>query len=161
LRGGHHARHAAAALEAGLGSRSRLGLAVCGPGPYAPAEVGRVVGLPVRAVLPSDPAAAAVLSDGVPAGRGLSRRPLLRAARSAAGRPGLGGAAERALADAVAAALFGLGRLQPLLDREDVENILIEGHDKVTLQLAGDRREPAGPIAGSDAELVELLAGWA
>jgi len=82
-------------------------------------------------------------------------------ARAAAGLPGLGRAAERALADAVAAALFGLGRLQPLLDREDVENIHIDGHDKVTLELAGGRREPAGPIAGSDAELVELLAGWA
>jgi MinD-like ATPase involved in chromosome partitioning or flagellar assembly len=84
LRGGHHARHAAAVVEAALGDRSRLGLAVCGPGPYAPAEVGRVVGLPVRVVLPADPAAAGVLSDGVPAGRGLSRRPLLRAARTAA-----------------------------------------------------------------------------
>jgi hypothetical protein len=84
LRGGHHARHAAAVLDAGLGNRSGLGLAVCGPGPYSPAEVGRVVGLPVRAVLPADPATAAVLSDGVPAGRGLSRRPLLRAARTAA-----------------------------------------------------------------------------
>jgi Flp pilus assembly CpaF family ATPase len=82
-------------------------------------------------------------------------------ARAAAGLPALGRAAERALAEAVTAALFGLGRLQPLLDREDVENILIEGHDKVTLQLAGGREEPAGPIAGSDAELVELLAGWA
>ncbi len=84
LRGGHHARQAAAVLEAGLGDRGRLGLAVCGPGPYRPGEVGRVVGLPVRVVLPVDPAAAAVLSDGVPAGRGLSRRPLPRAARSAA-----------------------------------------------------------------------------
>jgi hypothetical protein len=84
LRGGHHARHAAAVVEAGLGGRSRLGLAVCGPGPYPPPEVGKVVGLPVRAVLPADPAAAGVLSDGVPAGGRLSRRPLLRAARSAA-----------------------------------------------------------------------------
>jgi pilus assembly protein CpaF len=82
-------------------------------------------------------------------------------ARAAAGLPALGRAAERALADAVSAALFGLGRLQPLLDREDVENILIDGHDKVTLQLAGDRLERAAPVAGSDAELVELVAGWA
>jgi len=85
MRGGHHARHAAAALlEAGLGSRGRLGLAVCGPGPYPAREIARAVGLPARAVLPADPAAAPVLSDGVPAGPSMSRRPLLRAARSAA-----------------------------------------------------------------------------
>jgi len=82
-------------------------------------------------------------------------------ARAAAGLPAVGRPAERTLAEAVTAALFGLGRLQLLLDRQDVENIHIHGHDQVTLELANGSKQPAGPIAGSDAELVEMLAGWA
>jgi len=103
VRGCHHARHAAALAEAELAGRGRLGLVVCGPGPYRPAEIGRVIGLPVLAVLPADPAAAAVLSDGLPAGPGLSRRPLLRAARSAAHQlhPGMTAADRASPAEAV------------------------------------------------------------
>ena len=66
-------------------------------------------------------------------------------ARAATGRPALGRAEERALAEAVTAALFGLGRLQPLLDRQDVENIHIHGHDRVVLELADGRLEPPVP----------------
>jgi hypothetical protein len=79
------ASHAAAADSAGAGG-GRVGLVVCGPGPYEPGEVGRVLRLPVRAVLPADPRAAAVLSDGAPAGRGWPRTPLARAAATAARR---------------------------------------------------------------------------
>src|SRR5262249_57650633 len=43
---------------------------------------------------------------------------------------------ERGLVEAVWAALFGLGALQPLLEREDVENIHIHGHDRLALGLA-------------------------
>ncbi|HYT10278.1 MAG TPA: hypothetical protein VEL73_06415, partial [Mycobacteriales bacterium] len=68
---------------------------------------------------------------------------------------------ERALAGAVTAALFGLGRLQPLLEREDVENVHVHGADRVVLELADGRLEAAAPVAGSDAELVEMLTGWA
>jgi hypothetical protein len=92
LRGVHHARHALAAVRAAAPATgpaaaqdvNRVGLLVCGPGPYPPAEVGRAVGLPVRVVLPADARAAEVLSDGVPAGRGWSRTVLARAARTAA-----------------------------------------------------------------------------
>jgi hypothetical protein len=96
LRGVHHARHARAALQAAAPTTApatgrataqdvdRVGLLVCGPGPYHPAEVGRAVGLPVRVVLPADPRAGEVLADGVPAGRGWSRTVLARAARTAA-----------------------------------------------------------------------------
>jgi hypothetical protein len=94
VRGVHHARHALAALQAaasgtvpaGVGDAGRVGLLVCGAGPYDPGEVGRAVGLPVRLVLPADARAADVLSDGVPAGRGWSRTVLARAARTAARR---------------------------------------------------------------------------
>src|SRR6185437_12643684 len=48
-----------------------------------------------------------------------------------AGRPAPTLAAEDALADAVFAAIFGLGRLQPLIDDPQVENIDVDGHDQV------------------------------
>ena len=82
-------------------------------------------------------------------------------AQATAGWPAADRETERALAAAVTAALFGMGRLQPLLDREDVENIHIHGADRVVLELAGGRLEAAAPVAASDAELVELVTGWA
>lgn len=65
---------------------------------------------------------------------------------------------ERRIADAVLAALSGLGGLQPLLDRDDVENVHIHGHNRVFLELADGRitRWPH-PVAETDGELLELL----
>lgn len=67
---------------------------------------------------------------------------------------------EGQLVDAVVAALSGLGPLQPLLDRDDVENIHIHGHDHVWLELAdgGLQRWPH-PVATDDAALVRILEG--
>lgn len=84
LRGVHHARHALAALTAGIGDVRQVRLLVCGAGPYEPAEVGRAVGLEVAVTLPADFAAAQVLSDGASPGRGWSRTLLARAAQTAA-----------------------------------------------------------------------------
>ena len=84
LRGVHHARHAVAGVQAMVGDPSRVGLLVCGPGPYPPVEVGRVLGLPVRVALPADPGVAAALADGGELGRGWTRTMLARAAGSAA-----------------------------------------------------------------------------
>ena len=81
--------------------------------------------------------------------------------RTTAGLPALDRATERALVGAVTAALFGLGRLEELLRREDVENIFILGSDRVVLDLANGTKEWAAPVAESDAELVELLTMWA
>jgi pilus assembly protein CpaF len=81
--------------------------------------------------------------------------------RAMAGLPTPDRESERALAAAVTAALFGLGRLQPLLERQDVENVHIHGADRVVLELADGRLETAEPVAGSDGELVEMLTGWA
>lgn len=65
---------------------------------------------------------------------------------------------ERALiAAAVENALFGLGRLQPLVDDDTVENILITGHDRVTLELTDGRLVAGPPVADSDAELIDFL----
>lgn len=84
LRGVHHARHALAALTAGIGDVQRVRLLVCGAGPYEPGEVGRAVGLHVAVTLPADAAAAQVLSDGASPGRGWPRTLLARAAQTAA-----------------------------------------------------------------------------
>ena len=50
---------------------------------------------------------------------------------------------QQALARAVFDLMFGLGRLQPLVDREDVEDIIGVGHDRVFLNLVDGRKVPA------------------
>ena len=62
-----------------------------------------------------------------------------------------------ALATAVEDALFGLGRLQPLVDDDRVENIIITGHDQVTLELTDGRLVPGPAVADSDQELIDFL----
>lgn len=64
---------------------------------------------------------------------------------------------ETALAEGVHAALFGVGRLQPLLDDPDIENIDVNGCDRVFIGYADGREELGPPIADSDDELVELV----
>ena len=64
---------------------------------------------------------------------------------------------EFALADAVINALFGLGRLQPLVDDPRVENIEVNGHDQVWISYADGRAVKGEPVADSDEELVELI----
>jgi hypothetical protein len=59
----------------------------------------------------------------------------------------------RALFDA----LFRLGRLQPLIDTPDVENIEITGTAPVLMLMGDGRRMYAEPIADSDAELIDFL----
>ncbi|MFD7309228.1 CpaF family protein [Promicromonospora sp. NPDC059942] len=59
----------------------------------------------------------------------------------------------RALFDA----LFRLGRLQPLIDTPDVENIEITGTAPVLLLMGDGHRMYAEPIADSDAELIDFL----
>ncbi|MFW6204459.1 MAG: CpaF family protein [Actinomycetota bacterium] len=61
------------------------------------------------------------------------------------------------LARAVFDSLFGLGRLQPLVDDESVENIEVRGNDRVTLVRTGGLIEDGPPVAGSDEELLEQL----
>ncbi|MCZ4101525.1 CpaF family protein [Streptomyces sp. SID13666] len=65
--------------------------------------------------------------------------------------------AEEAYAAAVHAALFGVGRLQPLLDDPEVENIDINGCDQVFVGYSDGRELRADPVAESDEELIELI----
>jgi Flp pilus assembly CpaF family ATPase len=75
----------------------------------------------------------------------------------AAGRVPPDSAEEQELADGIHAALFGVGRLQPLLDDPEVENIDINGCDRVFVGYADGQEIMREPVAESDDELVELI----
>lgn len=64
---------------------------------------------------------------------------------------------EEALAAGVHAALFGVGRLQPLLEDPEIENIDINGCDRVFIGYADGHEVMGEPVAESDEELVELI----
>lgn len=64
---------------------------------------------------------------------------------------------ERRVIAAVLDEVFGLAGLQPLLDDPRVENINVNGADRVFVRYADGSRERLAPVAGSDAELVELI----
>ena len=61
------------------------------------------------------------------------------------------------LGQAVFDALFRLGRLQPLVDDQRVENIIILGHDTVWLEYEDGRLERGPQVADSDQELIDFL----
>ena len=77
------------------------------------------------------------------------------------GQPPWTVAEEYALADAVMAALFGLGRLQPLIDDPAIENIEVNGCDQVWLCFADGREERGPAVADTDAELIEMIQALA
>jgi pilus assembly protein CpaF len=54
-------------------------------------------------------------------------------------------------------ALFGLGRLQPLVDDPRIENIDVNGSDQVWVTYADGSKSAMEPIADNDEELVEVL----
>ena len=62
-----------------------------------------------------------------------------------------------AVVRAVFDAVFGLGRLQPLVDDDRVENIIITGAEQVTLELVDGTQVPGPPVADSDGELIDFL----
>ena len=127
------------------------------PDPAVVAEVRRVVAEALAARLQAD----AVTDDDArrELARGLiaaelaeRRRTRVRAGKSTWSRP-----AELRMSAAVMAALFGVGRLQPLVDDPDVENIEVDGHANVWVCYADGREVEHPPIADSDDELIEIL----
>ncbi|WP_231123678.1 CpaF family protein [Nocardioides sambongensis] len=74
-----------------------------------------------------------------------------------AGMTTLPGSEQDALARAVFDSLFRLGRLQPLVDDDRVENIIITGHDNVLLELVDGSLVDGPPVADSDEELIDFL----
>lgn len=95
--------------------------------------------------------------------RQLGRRLLARqldevaSSRLAAGVDPLTGAGEERLAEAVLDAVFGLGRIQPLLDADDINDIHIRGCEPVWLKMRDGSRRQVPPVVGSDDELVDLI----
>ena len=74
-----------------------------------------------------------------------------------AGRAPLTAHEEEELATGIHAALFGVGRLQPLLEDERIENIDVNGCDRVFLGYADGNEVMGEPVAESDEELIELI----
>ncbi|MDA5147056.1 CpaF/VirB11 family protein [Streptomyces sp. AD681] len=64
---------------------------------------------------------------------------------------------DEALRRAVYDLLYRAGRLQPYLDDERVEDIIIQGPGEVWLDYGDGQRRMVGPIADSEEELLELL----
>jgi len=61
------------------------------------------------------------------------------------------------LARAVFDSLFRLGRLQPLVDDDRLENIIITGYDRVLLERIDGSLVEGPPVADSDDELIDFL----
>lgn len=89
--------------------------------------------------------------------RSLLGEPLAQAGRELAHRGAWTPGTEQAIGDAVMAALFGMGRFQPLLDDPEVENIEVNGCDQVWVCYADGTEVAADPVADSDEELIEQL----
>lgn len=64
---------------------------------------------------------------------------------------------EEAHVKALDNAIHGYGRLQPLFEIPEAENIEIHGCDSVSVQYGDGRREDHEPVADTDAELVEAI----
>ena len=61
------------------------------------------------------------------------------------------------LAQALFDAVFRLGRLQPYLDDEAIENVIISGYDDVLVENSDGELVRAAPVASSDEQLIEYL----
>jgi Flp pilus assembly CpaF family ATPase len=73
------------------------------------------------------------------------------------GTPPLPPEQERAVVVAVLDGLFGLGRLQRLIEDPTVENIDVNGCDEVWVTRADGSKERADPVADDDEELVAMV----
>src|ERR1700730_2978017 len=78
-----------------------------------------------------------------------------------AGRAPSNAQEEEELAAAIPGPLCGVARLQPLLEDQQIENIDINGCDRVFLGYADGREVLAEPVAESDDELVDLIQALA
>ncbi len=64
---------------------------------------------------------------------------------------------EQLIAQTVLDALFGMGKIQVLIDNPEIENIDINGCDRVWVTFADGSKRLMPPIADSDRELVDLI----
>lgn len=68
---------------------------------------------------------------------------------------------EQAVIERVVADLFGLGGFEPLVADPSVEDIFVNGADRVFVSRAGGEVEPVDAVAESDDALIELVNRWA
>lgn len=73
------------------------------------------------------------------------------------GEPGWTPQERAGIGQALFDAVFRLGRLQPLVDDDRVENIFILGYDTVLLELVDGSRTTGAAVADSDEELIDFL----
>ena len=76
------------------------------------------------------------------------------------GQPGLDPAAEADIAIAVWDEIYGLGRLQPLLDDPGTETVDVNGCDEVWVNRADGTKIKADPVADTDEQLIEMVRRW-
>lgn len=74
------------------------------------------------------------------------------------GREAWSATEQEALAAAIFNAVFGLGRLQSLVDDDTVENIIVSGHANVWLDRTDGSLTRVAPVADSDEELIDFLS---
>ncbi|MDT0263612.1 CpaF family protein [Jatrophihabitans lederbergiae] len=114
--------------------------------------------LPARLAAHTDTAASAPDQR-----RELARRLAIEIARAhteaelMANRPLLDNATEQRIVTEVLDETFGMAGLQPLLDDESIENINVNGCDRVFVRYADGSRAQLPPIAPSDAEVEQLV----
>ncbi|WP_243763437.1 CpaF family protein [Allobranchiibius sp. CTAmp26] len=115
----------------------------------------------------SDQLSAAVGQDrslDPPAQQELGRSIILELLSSAAadavsaGRESWPVSQQAGMADAVFNALFGLGRFQPLVDDETIENIEVYGNDNVLLEHSDGTLRDGPNVAEDDQELLEFIS---
>lgn len=152
-------------------------------GPAAPRHVGSVLRMPLAPPQPAEGVdwqlvaalrakASDQLSQAVAADRGrldksgqqeLGRAIVLELIDTAMvdrvndGSASMSAADQSRLAHAVFDSLFRLGRLQPLVDDDRIENIIITGHDRVLLELVDGSLLEGPPVADSDEDLIDFL----
>lgn len=68
---------------------------------------------------------------------------------------------ERRVVGSVLDEVFGMGGLQPLLANSEIENINVNGADRVFVRYADGRRAQLPPVADSDEELIDLVRSLA
>lgn len=92
-------------------------------------------------------------------GRAVIRQVVHRRAEelAASGRELWDSEREQVYVQAVHDAIFGYGRLQPVFEIEDAENIEIHGFDSVVAQYGDGHRVNLDPVADSDEELVDAI----
>ena len=81
----------------------------------------------------------------------------LAATRRAEGRSVLTIFDEAAISSAAIAQVLGLGRLQPLLEDDEISDIHVRGSCRVWVKLRNGQRETRDPIVDTDEELIELV----